>query len=78
MSKELSEEERKIINELTLKLTKNTPIQEVDDWIKTLPESMQIIIVEALDVMNKNLDKILKSPNKSQLIQQILENKEIK
>lgn len=70
--RELAPEERKVINELTLKLSSNIPVKEIDEWVKSLPDNLQIIVVESLDVMNKNFDKLLKHPKKDLLIQQLL------
>ncbi len=72
MYKEISEEEKGFINELTIKLINDVPVEEVDKWIRTLPDRIQIILVEAVDVMNKNLDMILKSPNQKELVSKLL------
>lgn len=68
----ISEEEKGFINELTVKLINDVPVKEVEDWIRTLPDRIQIILVETVDVMNKNLDMILKSPNQKELVGKLL------
>ena len=72
MLKELSDEEKKLINELTVKIINDVPTQEISDWLRTFPDDIQILMVEAVDVMNKNLDMILKSPNQKELIAKLL------
>jgi hypothetical protein len=72
MYQEISEEEKKYINELTIKLINDVPVKEVEKWVRTLPEHTQVILVEAVDVMNKNLDMIIKSSNQKEMISKLL------
>jgi hypothetical protein len=72
MTRELTPEEKKIINELTIKIINAVPIKEIDDWIRTFPDNMQVLIVESVDVMIKNLDKILKGSDQKELIAKLL------
>lgn len=72
MSRELSSEEKGYINELTIKLINDVPVKEVDKWVQSLPDHVQVIIVEAVDIMCKNLDIILKSTNQKEVIAKLL------
>jgi len=68
----LTNEEINLINELTIKLINDVPVKEVEEWIRSFPDRIQIILVESVDVMNKNLDMILKSPNQKELVSKLL------
>ena len=72
MYKEISEEEKKFINELTIKLINDEPVKEVERWVRTLPDHIQVILVEAVDVMCKNLNMIMKSDNQKELVAKLL------
>lgn len=72
MGRELSSEEKGFINELTIKLINDIPTKEVEEWVRTLPDHVQVILVESVDVMCKNLDMILKSPNQKEMITKLL------
>ena len=72
MYKEISEEEKGFINELTIKLINDVPVKEVEEWVRSLPDHVQIILVEAVDVMCKNLDMIIKSSNQKELVAKLL------
>lgn len=71
----LSDDEKKFVNELTIRVINNEPIDEIGRWVRNLPDHIQVLMVETLDEMNKNLDRILKSPNKDELIAELLKNK---
>jgi len=72
MFKELSPEEKKLINQLTIKIINDVPTQEISAWIQSFSDDIQVLMVEAVDVMNKNLDMVLKSPNQKELIAKLL------
>ena len=72
MYKDISKEEKKFINELTIKLINDVPVKEVEEWVRTLPDHIQVILVEAVDVMCKNLDMIMKSSNQKELVAKLL------
>ena len=72
MYKDISKEEKKFINELTIKLINDEPVKEVEEWVRTLPDHIQVILVEAVDVMCKNLDMIMKSSNQKELVAKLL------
>jgi hypothetical protein len=72
MKHEPSDEEKKFINELTIKLINDVPVKEIEEWIKELPDNVQVLMVETVDIMCKNLDMILKSPNQKELVNKLL------
>ena len=72
MYKDISKEEKKFINELTIKLINDVPVKEVEEWVRTLPDHIQVILVEAVDVMCKNLNMIMKSDNQKELVAKLL------
>jgi len=77
MSREPSEEEKKIIMELVTKITTNEVVDKIFSWIQTFSDEIQIILMESIDVMIKNLDSISKHPNKDRIVSELLKQKEM-
>ena len=72
MNQEMTDEEKKFVNELTIKVINNEPVEKIEKWVRNLPDNIQVLMVETIDVMNKNLDMILKSPNQKEIISKLL------
>lgn len=72
MNQEMTDEEKKFVNELTIKVINNEPVEKIENWVRNLPDNIQVLMVETIDVMNKNLDMILKSPNQKEIISKLL------